>query len=220
MTLERQSKPTGILGGSFNPPHRGHLALARTVLDLGLVGGVTLIPAAVPPHKNIPCEADAETRLAMTKLLAGEDARLEVDDLELRRNGPNYTIDTMRQLIAANPDRTYRLIIGSDMAKMFALWRDFGDLLRLAPPLIAQRPDSVLAGSDEEMFPGVTAAQAETMKRGMFRMEPHDISSTDIRRLLADGADDATLLPYLTLPVLAFIRQNTLYGDSPHCEER
>ncbi|MCC8180783.1 MAG: nicotinate-nicotinamide nucleotide adenylyltransferase, partial [Planctomycetes bacterium] len=84
----------GILGGSFNPPHRGHLALARTVLDQGLVDEVVLIPAASPPHKP-PLQADAPTRLAMSRLLAQEDARLAVSDIELHRAGPSFTVDTV-----------------------------------------------------------------------------------------------------------------------------
>lgn len=201
----------GILGGSFNPPHRGHLALARAALDSGLADRVTLIPAAVPPHKSVPAEADAATRLAMTRLLADEDNRLDVDDLELRRSGPSYTIDTVGALISANPGHRYRLIIGSDMAKMFSLWREYRELLRLAPPLTAQRPDFVLAGGLSEMFPGMTSEEAEIMKQGMFPMPPVDINSTAARELLAAGADDAAVLAYLTRPVLDFIRKNRLY---------
>lgn len=202
---------TGILGGSFNPPHRGHLALARTVVDLGLVENVLLVPTAVPPHKATPSEASAETRLAMTRLLAGEDDRLAVDDLELRRSGPSYTIDTVRQLSAAHPGRRYRLIIGSDMAKIFSVWREYAALLELAPPLVARRPDAGPAVPEGEMFPGLTPEQAAVLAGGLFPMRPMDVSSTRVRRLLAEGAGDAMLEPYLTGPVLAFIRERGLY---------
>lgn len=203
----------GILGGSFNPPHLGHLALARTPLDLGLVEMVVLVPAAMPPHKTAPPEADPETRLVMTRLLAEEDPRLGVDDIELRRSGPSFTIDTVRQLLAANPGNRYRLIIGSDMAKSFATWREYGDLIKLAPSLVAERPDSVFAGSPATDYRNLNQEQVRVMQDGRFPMTPVDSSSTKVRALLADGADEATLLRHLTRPVLDYIVAHGLYRN-------
>lgn len=201
----------GILGGSFNPPHVGHLALARTVLDLKLADRVCLIPAAVPPHKAVPKQAGPATRLAMARLLAQEDPRLRVDPLELEWTGTSYTIDTVRLLMADHPDRRYRIIIGSDLAKTFATWREYRELLRLAPPLVAERPDALFTGSDAD-YAGMTLEEAEVMRSGRFAMPLADVSSTKIRKLLAEGTNDAILLQYLTAPVLAFIRENGLYG--------
>lgn len=203
----------GILGGSFNPPHRGHLALARNVLDRDLADRVVLVPAAAPPHKAAPSEADAPTRLAMARLLAGEDARLDVDDLELSRQGPSYSIDTVRELSAKRPGDAFRLIIGSDMAKIFATWRDYRELLRLAPPLVAERPDSPLSGGGESTYPGLSPAERAVIEDGRFDMDPVDISSTMVRKLLGNGAGDGEALAYLTAPVLAYIRDKRLYVD-------
>lgn len=188
----------GLLGGSFNPPHRGHLALARTVLELGLADTVRLIPAAVPPHKTLPGESP-EIRLAMTRLLAEEDARIGVDDIEIRRAGPSFTIDTLRQLRERFPAAAFRLIIGSDMAKSFSTWREYREILALAPPLIAERPDCPFT---EEDF----------LTEGRFPMPHADVNSTMVRRLVAEGAPDAALLPLLTRPVLDFIRRRGLYA--------
>lgn len=204
----------GILGGSFNPPHRGHLALALTVLERELADAVMFIPAAAPPHKRAPREADPATRLAMTRLLAGDDPRLSVSDIELRRSGPSFTFDTIRELSAENPQDCFRLIIGSDMAKSFATWRAYDSLLRLAPPLVAERPDSVFSGKPEDMFPGLDAEEAAIMQRGRFVMTPVDVSSTKVRTLFADDADDAALLECLTPSVLTFIREHGLYGTA------
>lgn len=200
----------GILGGSFNPPHVGHLALARTVLDSGLTDRVCLIPAAIPPHKAAPWQADAATRLAMTRLLAEADPRLLVDDIELGRAGVSFTIDTVSRLMELHPETSYRLIIGSDLAKTFASWRCYRDLLRLAPPLVAERPDSPFA--DDEEYSGMSAGEADVMRRGRFAMRPMDVSSTRVREMLAAGAPDEALLAYLTGPVLRFIREHNLYG--------
>lgn len=199
----------GIFGGSFNPPHRGHLALARTALDSDLVDRVCLIPAATPPHKRISGGVDAPSRLAMAVLLASEDGRLEVDDIELERSGPSYTVDTLRQLIRQHPDVSYRLIIGSDLAKTFGTWREYREILRLAPPLVAERPDDVFRGEGD--FAGMPPMDAAILERGRFAMKPVDISSTKVRRLVAAGADDADLLHYVTRPVLEFIRGHGLY---------
>ncbi len=200
----------GILGGSFNPPHRGHLALARTVLDAGLVDRALLIPAATPPHKILSGGADALSRLAMTRLLAEEDGRIDVDDIELGRGGLSYTVDTLRELVRAHPGTAYRLIIGSDLAKTFATWREYGAILRLAPPLVAERPDDPFRGDAEE-YAGLSPEDARTLADGRFFMQPVDVSSTKVRRLLAEGAGDAALSPYLTAPVLAYVRERGLY---------
>ncbi|MDR1520671.1 MAG: nicotinate (nicotinamide) nucleotide adenylyltransferase [Planctomycetota bacterium] len=202
----------GVLGGSFNPPHRGHLALARAALDLGLIETVVFIPAAVPPHKTAPVEADPATRLHMTELLAADDPRLSVDGIELSRPGPSYSIDTIRQLTAGQPENRYRLIIGSDMARTFASWRDFRQLLRLAPPLVAERPAVPLSGPAETPYPGMTRAEAASLSAGRFAMRPVDTSSTGARRLLLEGAPESELLRHLTRPVLDFIRQKKLYA--------
>lgn len=203
------SRTTGILGGSFNPPHRGHLALARTVLDLGLADSVVLVPAAIPPHKALPSQADADTRLRMAMLLASEDDRIGVDDLELRRDGPSYTVDTLRMLRERNPDVAYRLIIGSDLAKTFASWREYHEVLRLAPPLVAERPDDIFGGAED--FAGLSTEDKGILVDGRFEMRPVDISSTKVRAFLSEGADDELLLHYITRPVLDFIRERGLY---------
>ncbi|MCC8166895.1 MAG: nicotinate (nicotinamide) nucleotide adenylyltransferase [Planctomycetes bacterium] len=200
----------GILGGTFNPPHRAHLKLAETVLELGLVERVCFIPAAIPPHKVIQCRTTPETRLAMTRLLAGDDPRLSVDPIELSRSGPSYSLDTVRELMDTNPDNRYRLIIGSDMAKTFSSWLGYKDLLRLAPPLVAERPDDRFASDSD--FIGLTPEELAVMKSGRFSMPPMAVNSTLVRSLLQDNADDAALLPYLTEEVLKYIRKNNLYG--------
>lgn len=203
----------GILGGSFNPPHLGHLSLARTVLGLELVDRVCFIPAAVPPHKARPDETP-ETRLAMTRLLVEEDERLLVDDLELHRGGPSFTIDTLETLAARHPGTTYRLVIGSDLAKTFATWREYSKILRLAPPLVAERPDSLFQGIDD--YPGLSAEEIGIMTAGRFAMEHVDISSTLVRRLVGEGADDETLLTMLTPAVLRYVRERHLYENLSH----
>ncbi|MDR1611987.1 MAG: nicotinate (nicotinamide) nucleotide adenylyltransferase [Planctomycetota bacterium] len=205
---------SGILGGSFNPPHRAHLALARAALDTRRIDRVVFIPAALPPHKKKPAETDAPTRLAMTRILCAGDPRLAVDGLELDRSGPSFSADTARQLKADHPGDEYRLIIGSDMALSFGSWREPAVILDLAPPLVAERPGSPLPENGLP-FPGLTPEQTGVLRSGRFFMAPIDLSSTMIRELLARGIDDREALRYLTPGVLRFIRKNRLYESPP-----
>ena len=123
----------GIYGGSFNPPHKGHmLAAAQCRAALGLER-VIVIPAAVPPHKALADGSpDAQTRLALTKLAVKGLDGFEVSDMELRREGPSYTVDTLRQLSAQHPDDALWLMMGTDMFLSFASWREPEQIARLA----------------------------------------------------------------------------------------
>lgn len=203
----------GILGGSFNPPHFGHLALARAALATGEVASILFIPAATPPHKVIPNGTSPEMRYEMTLLLAKEDDRMTVDPLELERTGPSYTIDTLRELTSQNPCNVYRLIIGSDMALMFSKWKDYREILRLAPPLIAERPDALLkrTKSATEMFQDMDSEDAKILFSSLFLMEPVPINSTLVRDRIQAGAPDEELLCYLPATVLAYIKKQGLY---------
>lgn len=205
----------GILGGSFNPPHFGHLALARAALATGEVASILFIPAATPPHKVISSGTSPDMRYQMTLLLAKEDVRMAVDPLELERTGPSYTIDTLRELTDQNLHNIYRLIIGSDMALMFSQWKDYREILRLAPPLVAERPDALLkrTQSATEMFQDMDREDAEILFSGLFPMEPVPINSTLVRDRIQAGADEEELLRYLPASVLAYIKKYGLYGS-------
>ena len=186
---------TGILGGTFDPPHRGHLALARAALASGNVDRVIFIPAHAPPHKQRPDISPAPVRLAMTRLLADENPRLSVDPLELERGGPSFTIDTVRTLRGRNSSETFRLLVGLDMAVTLHEWREAEELLRLAPPLVVFRPGA-------EWPPDLSMERLE--------MTEMDVSSTAIRNAVRSG-DNAFLERWLTPLVLAFVRERGLY---------
>ena len=202
----------GILGGSFNPPHFGHLRLAEAALASGRVDGILFVPAAEPPHKKTPVEADAATRLDMTRLLAADDPRLAVDGLELERTGPSFTIDTVHELLERNPANSYRLVIGSDMARMFAKWRDYRELLRLVPPLVAERPDAKLEGSPGMLYPGLLEDERAVLLAGRFAMPLVAINSTLIRERIRNGAAVGDIADLTPPGVLEYIRAHRLYG--------
>lgn len=213
----------GLLGGSFNPPHRAHLALARAALADGRVDRVLLMPAGLPPHKpGVPLTA-AVHRLAMTRLLAEDrdGEGIEVSGRELRRDGPSFTIDTVRALRRDRPGTVWRLIVGWDMAISFATWREAAALADLAPPLIARRPPEESEAGGETGAAAVTATDLAALPamlraaagEGLLAMPPMAVSSTHLRERLAAGAGDAELLEFLPPAVLAYIRRHGLYGS-------
>ncbi len=120
-----------IYGGSFNPPHLGHAAAIRAVLDTIRPDELRVIPAATPPHKKLPAGSpSAAERLRLAELAFGNIQGVTVSDMELKREGKSYTADTVRALRRENPGATLYLIIGTDMLETFAEWHDFRSILR------------------------------------------------------------------------------------------
>jgi nicotinate-nucleotide adenylyltransferase len=131
----------GVLGGTFDPPHTGHLALAEWArVDLAL-DRVLFVPAGRPPHKR-RAVTDARHRLAMTRLAVRGNPAFEVLDLETRRTGPSYTSDTLRELARRMPRAELHLILGADMFATLDSWHEAGEVRRLATLVVALRPGS------------------------------------------------------------------------------
>jgi nicotinate-nucleotide adenylyltransferase len=128
----------GILGGTFNPPHIGHLILAQEVAQKLGLDKVFFIPTNLPPHKESH-NVDARHRLAMTKLATKGDSHFEVLDLEIKRGGVSYTIDTVRELKARYRGAVFYLIVVSDLANDFPAWKYFQDLRRAVTIVVAKR---------------------------------------------------------------------------------
>jgi nicotinate-nucleotide adenylyltransferase len=133
----------GILGGTFNPPHLGHVAVARHArTELGLER-VLLMPANMAPHKGDGEDPGAEHRLRMCELAVQGVEGISASSLELDRGGPSYTVDTLRAIHASDPDAELTFIVGADTASTLATWREPAELLGLARLAVAAR-----AGSD------------------------------------------------------------------------
>lgn len=201
------AKSVGILGGMFNPPHAGHLALARAAAgDLGLER-VLLTPVLIPPHKAAKWEPGADHRLQMCRLAVQGDARLGVCTLELERPGPSYTADTLRTIHASDPDAELTLIAGADMARTLGSWRDPREILKLARLAVAER-----AGlTRQEVLDALTPLGGEA-RIVFLEMPPHDVSSSLVRRRLTAGAPIGDLVG---AEVARYISQHELYGCHP-----
>ena len=192
----------GIYGGSFDPPHAGHLRAAQAAIDgLGL-DRLLLLPASCSPGKTAPQTPDHH-RLAMLSLAAGE--RMEVCDLELQRGGVSYTVDTLRQLRAMYPDAKLHLCMGSDAFLSFDSWKDPAGILALAELCVFCRGGKKEAQRLRE--------QKENLeKRGavicLLDNPVTEISSSNLRRLLAFGCGKK----FLPEALAAYIRENGLYN--------
>jgi nicotinate-nucleotide adenylyltransferase len=168
----------GILGGSFNPPHVGHLVMAQEAhAQLGL-DKVVLMPVAVPPHKELDADPGAEERLELCRLAVAKDDRLEVSRLELDRGGPSFTVDTLREIHASTPGDELTFIVGGDMAHSFLGWREPEAVLELATLGIAER-EGIRRDDIAERI-GALAPSPDRLR--FFDMPRIDISSSAIRR--------------------------------------
>jgi nicotinate-nucleotide adenylyltransferase len=193
----------GILGGTFNPPHLGHLVCAQEAyLQLGL-DRVILMPVHTPPHKQLDDDPGPQHRLELCRLAVAGDERMAVSDIETSRPGPSYTIDTLRELHAKEPDTELFLILGGDVAAGLSQWREPEAVLELATPAVAKRrgtPRSRVDGALERV-PGGERAE-------FFRMPRIGVSSTMIRRRVKAGQPIRYLVPDA---VIGYIEREGLY---------
>ncbi len=194
----------GILGGTFNPPHLGHLICAQEAyLQLGL-DRVLLMPARMPPHKTVDEEPGPEHRLELCRLAVNGDQRFAVSDLEMKRDGPSYTVDTLEELHSQDPDTEMFLIVGGDVAAGLPQWHEPERVLSLATLAIAKRRGTPRASIEEALgtlrggdracfFHMPRVAFSSTMVRDRVR------SGQSIRYIVPDGVDH-------------YINEHGLYG--------
>ncbi|MBP1475052.1 nicotinate-nucleotide adenylyltransferase [Frateuria sp. MAH-13] len=194
-------RPLAILGGTFDPIHIAHLAVAWEASEL-LDAEVRLMPAAVPPHRPPPI-ADATTRVAMLRAALGGQDRLGLDTRELARGGPSYTIDTLAELRAQEGDRPIVLLLGADAFAGLPGWHHWHALFEAAHIGVLSRPGA-LRNWPPELVDEVEARQVADLrelhaqpsgKLVELDVTPLDISATRIRALLAAGRDPRYLLP-------------------------
>jgi len=204
----------GIYGGTFNPPHLGHVTAARAVFELLKLDWLLVIPAGLPPHKDLPDHSPtAAQRLEMTRLAAeqmGLDGKVEVVDIELSRAGKSYTSDTLAQLKERYPDDELWLLMGTDMFLTLQAWHAPEEILSLAGIAAFGRTEA----DTEELF--------SVQRDYLYKTYPQariftltipgviDVSSTELRQKLAAGEGGALLPP----AVYGYILRQGLYGTN------
>ncbi len=201
----------GLLGGSFDPPHAGHLHVARAARGRFGLDRVVFVPAAEPPHKPGRQLASGADRLALLRLLLAGEPGCEVSDLELVRGGRSFTIDTVRALPAAlgePADCEIYLLIGSDNLAGLPQWREARALLERVQPVVVRRAGAL--GDEIAALAGALPEELlRKLERGALDLSPVEISSTELRDALPGAEVDARLL---TPAVLEYIRAHGLYG--------
>ena len=199
-------KRIGIYGGTFNPPHTGHIRGASYAIEALELERLLLIPSCISPHKTLPdCSPNPEQRAQMLGIAAGE--KMEVCDIELRRGGTSYTYETVEQIAAQYPEHELVLLMGTDMFLSFHTWKEQGRILEKASLGVLYRGDK-----DEQ---AQIEAQKKTLesqgaKVYLVKNPVTAISSTQLRRMLAFHCAS----PFLPEGVEYYIRQNGFYGTA------
>jgi nicotinate-nucleotide adenylyltransferase len=183
----------GIFGGTFDPPHVGHLLVVADAFDALGLDRVVFVPARVQPLKAEASVTDARHRLAMVRLLVGDDARFAVDPIEIDRDGLSYTVDTLAAFAERHPQWERFFLVGTDVLAAFRQWRDPDRVLRLSTVAVMQR-------SGEDL----------PLPRGAIRVETRrvDVSSTEIRERVRTGH---TIRGFVPEAVEAYIASERLY---------
>lgn len=195
-------KKIAIYGGSFDPPHKGHKLLAENLASVCGAEKVIIIPTALSPFKN-SSSATAEDRFQMCKLFFKEEL-FQISDLEIKRGGKSYTVDTLAQIKEENPDAELFLFMGDDMLLSFNKWYKHQEILRLATIVCACRTENLQELDNmKEFVKNVLEAETRVI---ICESVPFEISSTEIRSSLKDGIYDG-----LSEDVYNYIEAKGLY---------
>jgi nicotinate-nucleotide adenylyltransferase len=199
--LDRKARRVGLFGGSFDPVHSAHVALAQAALAELTLDEVHWIPAGQPWRRSAPSRRPCTAR-AMVRLAIQHEPRFVLDRIELQRSGASYTLDTVQALAAAQPGTQWFLLIGQDQYVALHTWRNWQTLLGLVVLAVANRPGP----------PRQPHAEVQRFAHRMVPLPMLDISSTDIRQRVAAGASISHLVP----PTVArYIESHGLYRATP-----
>ena len=197
----------GILGGSFNPVHMGHLLVAQEALECFQLDRVLFMPCAVQPHKNPRVLASAALREAMLEAALLDNLDFDLLDIELRRGGVSYTVDSLREIRGLYPGAERVFIIGADTLPELHGWKDIGEILDLCRFAVLARPGHDLSLLRADRL-GLPSPWPERLLAGVARSRQVDISSSDIRHRIAEGLSIRYLVPQA---VEMIIREHHLY---------
>jgi len=188
----------GLFGGTFNPPHSGHLIVIESVQDQMHFDRILFIPSSNPPHKSDPLLAPAAARLEMTRLAIHDNEAFAVSDIECTRQGTSYTVDTVQGLAEKHPGADFSFIIGADNFMELETWRSPEDIFAKAGLIVMTRP-GYTSGAPNNRY---------TKLARFIHVPPVGISSTEIRRRVKHGRSIRYLVP---LAVEEYITRHGLY---------
>lgn len=174
----------GVFGGTFDPPHVGHRIVALDVVEGLPLDRLIIVPAARPPHRDAILPGDV--RLALVRRAFAGESRLEVSDVEFRRGGPSYTVDTLERIAAAHPGDRLFLVLGSDQYRGLSGWRSPERIVEMADLAVLRRAGGTIVADARFPFRAVDVTRV-------------DLSSTEVRRRLAAGRSVRYLVPDVIL---------------------
>ena len=198
----------GVIGGSFDPVHMGHLSIAEEAREVFELDRVVFVPAAQPPHKGARTCATAADRLRMVELAVAGNPGFMVSDIEMRREGPSYTIDTLEEIQRMYPGMGVYFVVGADSLAELHSWHRAAELVERFDFIIIGRPGagSVSLSKLEEKF---GAQGARKLDRHYLRSGFFDLSATEIRRRIGEGRS----IRYLVAPAVErYILSGGIYG--------
>jgi nicotinate-nucleotide adenylyltransferase len=194
----------GLLGGTFNPPHIGHLVCATQALASLDLDEVLFVPVYEPPHKEIETDPGVEHRVAMCRIAVADDDHLDVSTVEVDVPGPSYTVDTLSRLHDRCPGDQLTFIVGGDMAASLPTWRDPAEVVSLARLAVAEREGAARA----DILERLATIHGAVEQVDFFDLPRIDFSSSLVRRRAAAGQPITYLVPD---PVAEYIAQHGLY---------
>ena len=195
----------GIFGGTFSPPHNGHIAAARAFMEQMWLDILYVIPTALPPHKEADSLVSAQHRLEMCRLAFSGMEGVYVSDMEIQRGGRSYTVETLREL--AGDDRRLFFLCGTDMMLTLDQWREPDEIFRLCYPVYIRRESDEVLG---EQIVKKIAEYNEKFGKVVRRIvtDPIELSSTRVRQSIQEGSLSENMLP---AAVEKYISDNHLY---------
>ena len=214
-----QKSSIGLLGGTFDPIHHGHLRAAIEIYEQFQLDEIRFIPCKTPPHRTTP-QSSAKNRLEMAKL-AVIDTPFTIDDREMHREGPSYTVDTLISLRKENPNASLCMIVGADAFLLLPTWHQWEKIIQLANIIVMYRagcPAPDLNTLAEPLKKHVLASHEKIIDFNCGKITQHmitslDISASQLRHLIKTGHSTQFLLP---ANVLAYIEKHGLYDYPGH----
>lgn len=191
----------GILGGVFDPIHRGHVRLAEQIMDKSGLDGILMVPSCDPPHRERKPRAPYEARVEMAELAVAGCPGFAVSRIEATLDNPSFTLETLRAVKAAYPGVDFRFIIGADNVSQLKTWHRWEDLLKENKFLVGHRRGADLGFLGEFREVGMELVETELF----------DLSSTEIRRRITEGITTAELAELVSRPVAVYIEREGFY---------
>jgi nicotinate-nucleotide adenylyltransferase len=198
--MKNSGQSIGLLGGSFDPVHNGHVAIAQSFLESGFISQLWILLTPDPPHKTEQAFCDYEHRFKMLQAAFWHFENIKIKDVENRLSQPSYTIQTLKHLTEKYPDTKFYLCIGEDLIHDFKQWRDWEKILDVCELLVARRP----SGQTIDLDPLIAE------KTHFIDHQSIDISSTEIRNRVTEGKKISGLVPE---QVQKIIKKANLYNN-------